>query len=140
MEDFGRIIEQLRKEQYFLYDVVYTEFDSKNISIDRGVALETNGERNVPKDLLKLLNDHLFNGLKLKPIGADICFKSYKQKVPEQHHSKIDNRCDYIIEVDFEKRQAVPHECMRKSLEIKKIYEDFERIFRGCGWQFDSEK
>jgi hypothetical protein len=140
MENFKKIIEQLRHEKYFLYDVVYTEFDSNEISIDDGVILETNRERNVPKDLLKLLSNHLSNGLKLRPVKAGISFKSYRIKVPEQRHSKIDSRCDYPIEVDFEKRRAIPHKCMRESPDVRKIYEDFERIFIGYGWQFSSEK
>ena len=142
MEDFGRIIEQLKQEQYFLYDVIYTEVDSKGVSIEDGLSLEVDRDRNrnVPSSLSRLLLDHLSNGLKLRPVKAEICFKSYKQKVPEQQDTKIDNRYDYDIKVDFEKRLAFPDERMRESPNVKKMYEDIERIFRGCGWQFGSEK
>lgn len=142
MEDFKRIIEQLRREQYFLYDVIYTEVDSKGVSIEDGLSLEVDRDRNrnVPANLSRLLLDHLSNGLKLRLVKAELCFKSYKQKVPQQQDTKIDNRHGYYVEVDFEKRLAIPDGRMRESPNVKKIYEDLERIFRGCGWQFGSEE
>jgi len=140
MEDFKRIIEKLRQEKYYLYDVVYTEVDSKNISIEDGVSLEIDRNRNVPANLSRLLVDHLSNGFKLRPAKADICFKSYRKKVPEQYDNKIDNRYDYNVEVDFNKRLCTPSKNMREFPSARKMYEDIERIFRGCGWQFSSDK
>ena len=137
MKDFKRIIEQFRREKYFLYDVAYTEFDCRSVSIDEKMYIEIDRKRNVPKNLFRLLGNHLNNGLKLKPVKADISFKSYTQKVPDQCDNKLDNRYDYSIEVDFENRRAVPSKHMRESSNVKKIYEDFERIFGGCGWQFN---
>ena len=139
MKDFKRIIEQLRREKYFLYDVIYTSVDSKDISIEEGISLEIDRDRsrNVPQNLARLLDEHLSEGLKLRPVRAEICFKSYTRKVPEQDNNKIDNRYGYDVEVDFENRRAVPSKHARESPNVKKIYADFERIFRGCGWQFD---
>ena len=140
MEDFKKIIEQLRQEKYFLYDVAYTDFDSQSISIDDKMYLETGEKRGGHRTLSKLLDEHLSNGLKLKIIKAEISFGSYTAKVPEQRDNKTDNRCDYTIEVDFGKKLAAPHERMCNPSNVKKMYEDFERIFTGCGWQFGSEK
>jgi len=139
MEDLKKIIEQLRREKYFLYDVAYTEFDCRSISIDDRIYLEIDKDksRKVPQNLARLMNEHLSEGLKLKPVKAEICFKSYTRKIPEQDNNKTDNRYGYDVEVDFEKREATPHECMCKPPNVRKIYEDIERIFRGCGWQFN---
>jgi len=136
MEDFKRIIEQLRQEKYFLYDVIYTSWDNENISTEDNLAIEhkTRGHRN----LVRVLLDQLKNGIMIRPTKADIHFRSYKMKTQEQQHEKMDNKYDYNVQVDFERRVATPTERMSKLPHIERICEDFERIFRGNGWQFDS--
>jgi hypothetical protein len=140
IKDLKRIIEQLRQEKYFLYDVVYTAVDYERVSIEEGISLEIDRRRNVHASLSRLLINHLSQGLKLRPVKADISFKSYRIKVPEQCHSKIDNRYDYPIEVDFQKRLWAPSKNLREFPSVRKMYEDIERIFRQNNWQFDTEK
>lgn len=134
------IIEELRKQEYFVSDFQYEFVEDERISFDDGVwpnPDKVHGNRS----LVRMLKDHVENGIHTNLVQIKIDFVSRKMKLPEQErHIDYGGRFDYPVRVDIPAKIMWPDLNNRKMQNPEKIYEDITKVFQDFGWTIGKEE
>jgi hypothetical protein len=134
MSELMDIIEKLRQKGYFVSDFQYEFVDDERISLDGGVwpnPDKVHGHRS----LVRMLEDHVENGIHTNLVQIRIDFVSRKMKLPEQEGNLDDNgRFDYPVRVEIPEKRMRPYLKYNKFQNPEKIYEDVTKVFQDFGW------
>jgi hypothetical protein len=149
MSELMNIIEELRKQEYFISDFQYEFLDDERISLDGGLGgIWPNPDKaRGHRSLAKVLKDHVENGIHTNPTQIKIDFMSRKMNLDKPfdrlcndiYLGEESGRFWYPVRVNVPDRTMWLHLDGRKLQNPEKFYEDVIKVFQSYGWTIGKE-